>query len=104
MRYRYKDFFEVNALALNKASSDEACLLLDNGVALIPLDLVHLLQADRTTSWRWIHELPCLIFLDRLYLLQHRPSPICIALGQRERGWFLCTNEKQLWVIEQPTY
>ena len=103
-RYRCKDILKVDILTLDKASSDEACLVLDNGAALIPLDLVHPLQADRTTSWRWIDELPSLVFLDRLYLLQHRPSPIFIALGQREHGWFLCTDEKQLWVIEQPTH
>ena len=49
-RYRRKDFLEVDALALDKASSDEACLVLDNGVVLVPLDLLHPLQADRTTS------------------------------------------------------
>ena len=94
---------KVYALTLNKASGDEARLVLDNGAALVPLDLVHPLQADRTTSWRWIDELPSLVFPDRLHLLQHCSLPICIALGQRERGWFLCTDEKQLWVIEQPT-
>ena len=95
-RYWHKDFLEVNALLLNKASGDEARLVLNNGAALVLLDLVHSLQADRMASWRWIDELPSLVFLDRLHLLQHRPSPICIALGQREHGWFLCTNEKQL--------
>ena len=40
-RYRCKDFLEVDALALDKASGDEACLVLDNGAALVPLDLVH---------------------------------------------------------------
>ena len=79
--YRRKDFFEVDALALDKASSDKARLVLDNSTALVPFDLVHPLQADRTTSWRWIDKLPSLIFLDHLHLLQHRPSPICIVLG-----------------------
>ena len=46
--YRRKDFLEVDALALDKASGDEACLVLDNGAALVPLDLVHPLQANRT--------------------------------------------------------
>ena len=82
-RYRRKDFLEVDALALDKASGDEACLMLDNASALIPLDLVHPLQADRTSSWRWLDELPSLVFLDCLHLLQHRPSPICITLDQR---------------------
>ena len=50
--YRRKDFLEVNALMLDKASSDEVHLVLDNGTVLIPLDLLHPLQADRTTSWR----------------------------------------------------
>ena len=86
-RYQRKDFLEVEALALDKASGDEACLVLNNGAALVLLGLVHPLQADRTTSWRWIDELPSLIFLDRLHFLQHRPSSICIALNQREREW-----------------
>ena len=76
--------------------------MLDNGAELIPLDLVHPLQADRTASWRWIDELPCLVFLDRLHLFQHGPSLVSIALRQREHGWFLCTNEQQLLIIEQP--
>ena len=49
-RYRRKDFLEVDALALNKALGDEAHLVLDNSTKLIPLDLVHPLQADRTAS------------------------------------------------------
>ena len=77
--------------------------MLDNGTKLIPFDLVHPLQAERTASWRWIDELPCLVFLDRLHLLQHRPSPVSVALGQRERGWFLYADELQLLIIEQPT-
>ena len=88
---------------LNKASGDEARLVLDDGTVLIPLDLVHPLQTDQTTSWRWIDELPSLVFLDRLHLLQHHPSLVTIALHQREHGWFLCTDEQQLLVIEQPT-
>ena len=80
MRYWRKDFLEVYALALNKASGDEARLVLDNGAKLVLLDLVHPLQADWTASWRWIDELPSLVFLDRLHLLQHRPSPVSIAL------------------------
>ena len=50
VRYRRKDFFEVDALVLDKAFSNEARLVLDNGAELIPLDLVHPLQDDRTTS------------------------------------------------------
>ena len=46
----YKDLLEVDALALNKASSDEARLVLDNGAEFIPLDLAHQLRVDRTTS------------------------------------------------------
>ena len=49
-RYRRKDFLEVDALTLDKASGDKARLVLDNGDALASLDLVHPLQADRTTS------------------------------------------------------
>ena len=49
-RYRRKDFIEVDALTLDKASGDEARLVFDNGAELILLDLVHLLQADRTVS------------------------------------------------------
>ena len=45
-RYQCNDFLKVDALALDKASSDEARLMLDNGITLIPLDLVHPLQAD----------------------------------------------------------
>ena len=41
MRYRRKDFLEVDALVLDKASGDEACLVLDNGAELIPFDFVH---------------------------------------------------------------
>ena len=40
-RYWRKDLLEVYALALNKASGDEAHLVLDNGAELIQLDLVH---------------------------------------------------------------
>ena len=40
-RYRHKDFLEVDALALDNASGNEARLMLDNGAALVPLDLVH---------------------------------------------------------------
>ena len=40
-RYWCKDLLEVNALALDKASGDEAHLVLDNGAVLVPLDLVH---------------------------------------------------------------
>ena len=40
-RYWLKDFLEVDALALNKASSDEARLVFDNGIVFVPLDLVH---------------------------------------------------------------
>ena len=80
-RYRHKDFFEVDAITLDKASGDEARLVLDNGTVLVPFDIVHSLQADRTASWRWIDELPSLVFLDRLHLLQHCPSPVSIALG-----------------------
>ena len=68
-RYWRKDFLEVDALTLNKALGDEARLVLDNGTELVPLDLVHPLQADRMASWRWIDELPSLVFLDRLHLL-----------------------------------
>ena len=50
MRYWRKDLFEVYALTLNKASGDEACLVLDNGAELVPFDLVHPLQVDRTAS------------------------------------------------------
>ena len=50
VRYRRKDFLEVDALALDKALGDEARLVLENGAALVPLDLVHPLQADRTAS------------------------------------------------------
>ena len=39
--YRRKDFLEVDALTLDKASGDEARLVLDNDAALVPLDLVH---------------------------------------------------------------
>ena len=39
--YRCKDFLEVDALALDKASGDEAHLVLDNGAMLVLLDLVH---------------------------------------------------------------
>ena len=95
-RYWRKDLLEIYVLALNKASGDEARLVLDNGAELVPLDFVHPLQADRMASWRWIDELPSLVFLDCLHLLQHRSSPICIALSQREHRWFLCTDEKQL--------
>ena len=41
---------------LDKALGDEARLVLDNGAELVLLDLVHPLQADWTTSWRWIDE------------------------------------------------
>ena len=41
MCYRLKDFLEVDVLTLDKASSNEACLVLDNGTVLVPLDLVH---------------------------------------------------------------
>ena len=68
-RYRHKDFLKVNALALYKASGDEACLVLDNGAELVSLDLVHPLQTDRMASWRWIDELSSLVFLDRLHLI-----------------------------------
>ena len=95
-RYRRKDFLEVDTLTLDKASGDELRLVLDNGVVLVPLDLVHSLQADWTASWRRIDELPSLIFLNRLHLLLHSPSPIGIALSQCELGWLLCTDEKQL--------
>ena len=88
---------------LYKASSHEARLVLDNGAELVPLDLVHSLQADRTTFWRRIDELPSVVFLDCLHLLQHRPSSVSIMLSQRERGWFLSTDEQQLLIIEQPT-
>ena len=71
-RYRRKDFLEVDALALDKASVDMTRLVLDNGAALVPLDLVHPFQTDRTASWRWIDELQSLVFLIRLHLLQHR--------------------------------
>ena len=77
---------------LDKVSGDEVCLVLDNGTVLVPLDLVHPLEADRTASWRWINKLSCLIFLDCLHLLQHRPSPVSVPLGQREREWFLYTD------------
>ena len=40
-RYRRKDFLEVDALMLDKASGDEAHLVIDSGAALIPLNLVH---------------------------------------------------------------
>ena len=40
-RYRRKDFLEVDALALDKALGVEAHLVLDNGAALVPFDLVH---------------------------------------------------------------
>ena len=49
-RYWCKDFLKVDALALDKASGDESCLVLDNGIVLIPLDLVYPLQADQTAS------------------------------------------------------
>ena len=49
-RYWRKDFLKVDALVLNKASGDETRLVLDNGAELVLLDLVHPLQADRTTS------------------------------------------------------
>ena len=39
--YRRKDFLEVDALVLDKASGDESRLVLDNGAALASLDLVH---------------------------------------------------------------
>ena len=48
--YRCKDFLGVDALTLDKASGDEARLVLDNGTMLAPLNLVHLFQADRTIS------------------------------------------------------
>ena len=48
--YRHKDFLEVDALELDKVLGDEARLVHDNGAVLIPLDLVHSLQPDRTTS------------------------------------------------------
>ena len=41
VRYRRKDFLKVDALTLDKASGDEAPLVLDNGAVLVPLDLVH---------------------------------------------------------------
>ena len=41
VRYWRKDFLKVYALALNKASGDEARLVLDNGAELVPLDFVH---------------------------------------------------------------
>ena len=50
MRYWCKDFLEVDALVLYKASGHEARLVLDNGAELVPFDLVHSLQADRTAS------------------------------------------------------
>ena len=50
VHYRRKDFLEVDALALDKASGDKARLVLDNGVVLVPLDLLYPLQADRTAS------------------------------------------------------
>ena len=40
-RYQRKDFLEVDALALNKVSGDEARLVLDNGAELVSLYLVH---------------------------------------------------------------
>ena len=40
-RYRCKDFLEVDALVLDKASGDETCLVLDNGALVVPLDLVY---------------------------------------------------------------
>ena len=70
----------------DKASGDESRLVLDNGAVLVPLDLIHPLQADRTTSWRWIDELSSLVFLDRLHLLQHRPSPMPIVLASVNVG------------------
>ena len=49
-RYWHKDFLEVYALTLNKASGNEVRLMLDNGTKLVSLNLVHPLQADRKTS------------------------------------------------------
>ena len=40
-RYRHRDFLKVDALMLEKASGDEACLVLDNGTMLILLDPIH---------------------------------------------------------------
>ena len=40
-RYWRKDFLEVDALTLNKASGHKARLMLDNGNELILLDLIH---------------------------------------------------------------
>ena len=80
-RYWCKDLLEIDALALDKASGDEARLVLDNGAELVPFDFVYPLQADRTASWGWIDELPSPVFLDRLHLLQHCSSPVSIALG-----------------------
>jgi len=48
--YRRKDFLQVDALALDKPSFDEARLVLDSGAALVLFDLIHPLQASRTTS------------------------------------------------------
>ena len=50
VRYWRKDFLEVNALTLNKASGDEGHLVLDNGAELVLLDLIHPLQTDWTAS------------------------------------------------------
>ena len=49
-RYWRKDFLKVDALELDKATGDEKRLVLDNGTVLVPLDLLHPLQADRTAS------------------------------------------------------
>ena len=49
-RYWSKDFLKVDALTLYKASGHKVCLVFDNSTMLVPFDLVHPLQADRTTS------------------------------------------------------
>jgi hypothetical protein len=51
MRATSEHLLEVNSLVLNKASCDEACLVLDYGVVLVALHLEDPLQLDWPASW-----------------------------------------------------
>jgi hypothetical protein len=69
--HQCKDFIEV------------ALLVLDNGAALVQLDLVDPFVSNWLASFWRINQLPSMVLLNCLRLLQHRSSPISVMLSLR---------------------
>jgi hypothetical protein len=81
---------------LHVAFRNKARLVLDDGAALVALDLEDPLQADWAMAGREVDKAPSVVVLDGCHLLEHRAPPWLALFRLDECGGLIGSYKLQL--------